>query len=304
MRLHPQTKRRRPPIRTWRQLFIALVLSPFVWLAWAGRTFRKIIFALANGRIIGVRGPKQPIPRTLPPGIFGTISPYELYKDTRERLSAHAAHRSERQWTITTWVVGLLTAIIAGLMVMAMDGKELKPQLQYALSVWIVLMAVFALVRILHDQIIAMFHVRACQRMDKKFGLHFDDSKHKIDMQLHHFLMLLIFLLSAGALALVWKYDKIKSDPEKKTPCPCCCRTATGPETSPTTEGTPEPNKEPTHTTRPALCPTRQAGTADETPLLLPTTAPPASTSNPNQPIPVPNPSPGDETQPRREGGG
>lgn len=220
-----RSTQRRPPIKSWGQLFLALLLSPFIWFGWFVRTLRKVVFALANGRIIGARGPKQPIPRSLPKDVFGTTSPYEFYKDTRARIWEHVSYRGERQWTITTWVVGILTTIIAGLMVMAMDGKELKPALQWALTVWIGFMAVFALVRILHDQIIAMFHVRACQRMDKKFGVHFDDSAHKIDMQLHHFLMLTIFLLSAGALTLVWFYKDFKSCEEPKPKCSCCCKT-------------------------------------------------------------------------------
>ncbi len=210
------------PIVRKRDLVRALIISPIIWLGWAWRTLWRIAFAVANGRVAGARSPQQPIKLPLPPRLFGTKEPYEVYKDTRERLWDQVKQRGERQWTLMTWAVGLLTAIIGGLLVFAADGKDLPSPVKLAVGVWVAFIALFALVRILHDQIIADYHGKACQQMDLVFGLHFDDRSHKIDMKLHHFFMVIILLLSLGSLSLIALYDEIKSPEKPEARCPCC----------------------------------------------------------------------------------
>lgn len=213
----------RPLASRW-ALLHAIFLSPFTWLGWVWKTSWKIIFTIADGKVPNAQAPRMPIQMPLTPvDLFQGTTPYEVYKHTRERLWNEVNLRRARLWTLTTWSAGLITVIIGGLLAFAADGKELKPFVLHAVMVWVGFIALFSIVRILHDNIISDYHNNACQMMDHKFGLHFDDSSHKIDMKLHHFFMAIIFLLTAGALVLASKYEGIKTPTDGTKSSSCCC---------------------------------------------------------------------------------
>lgn len=209
---------------TW--AILGLLLITWIYLGglrWLCRTFIKVLLILRHNQVPDAPPPIQPFqPPWRPP--FPEQPLYEVYKDTRERLADEARRRGDRQWTLMTWVSGLFTAVIGGIIALVMDGTEIQKPLQVAITLWVIFVGGCAMVRILHDNVIKMYHVTACQEMDKYFGLHFDDSKHKIDMQQHHLFMEIILILGVGALFLTWNWEIFKEDSKPEPACACCCK--------------------------------------------------------------------------------
>jgi hypothetical protein len=201
-----------------KKLFVSILCSPWTWLKWAGRTFKNVALGLIEGKISDTL-PPQPFVRG--PKINNAFE-YQIYQDTRARLAEEMKFRRDRQWTLATWVAGLFTALIGGVIALMAQGKELTIGIQLGLTLWVALVAICASIRILHDSVIGDYHAKACFQMDKHFGLEFDDSKHKIDMKQHHLLMTFIVILAIGTSLLLWQKGLIKSAPEIAKECPGC----------------------------------------------------------------------------------
>jgi hypothetical protein len=215
-----------PHFTSWTDLFKAIPKCLGHWFRWVCRTFQSAIFGLVNGKLT----PNVITSVTLfnHPNLQDTTA-YEAYQDTRKRLGEELKVRRDRQWTILTWVGGILSAIVAGVLAMAVDGKELPSNVRFAAGLWVSLVAIFSMVRILHDALVANYYSTACHELDKQFGLDFDDSSQKISVRQHHLFLWFILLLAAGAIVLLIFYPKA-SAPKDPPVCRCCSKSDPSPQ--------------------------------------------------------------------------